>query len=257
MPAAPAPLSLLTILLADDDVFHRRGVRLYLTRHGYQVVEAGDEATAWQAAQEHPPGAAIVDIALPATPHGLVSLERNLGFHLVARLKEWQPAMGVVLFSAYENHGREMLTLVNAGYRGLAYKLKGCSPGEVLKAIQDTLAGRVLIDPEVEFDQRSLSEALYERLSPEERPWVTRVVAQFDDLTPREREAALWLSAACTNDGIAQRAGISPKAAENLVSRVYQKLGLDEMARVPPGLRQAIVLTKACMLVDLREGSQP
>ncbi len=255
MPAAPSPL--FTVLLADDDVFHRRGVRLYLSRHGYQVLEAGDEATAWQCAQDRQPGAAIVDIAIPATPHALVSPERNLGFHLATRLKEWQPAMGVVLFSAYENHGREMLALVNAGYRGLAYKLKGCSPGEVLKAIQDTLAGRVLIDPEVEFDQRSLGEELYARLSPEERPWVNRVMAQFDDLTPREREAALWLSAACTNDGIAQRAGISPKAAENLVSRVYQKLGLDEMARTAPGLRQAIILTKACMLQDLREGGRP
>jgi DNA-binding NarL/FixJ family response regulator len=150
-----------------------------------------------------------------------------------------------------------MLALVQAGYRGLAYKLKGCAASELLRAIQEVLAGRVSIDPEVECDQHSLSEELHARLSLAEQPWVDRVLAQFGTLTPREKEAALWLSASCSNNGIARRAGICPKAAENLVSRVYQKLGLDEIADSTPTLRQAIILTKACMILDLREAEKP
>ena len=241
-----------TVLLIDDDAFHRRGVRLYLERQGFAILEAGDQETAWQLAQEQPLQAAIVDIALPPRPKAAASPEQSLGIQLALRLKQAQPALGLILFSAYETHGSEVLAMIQAGYRGIAYKLKGCGPAELLQALRETLAGRVLIDPEVQLHRRSAGDDIFNRLTAEERPWVEQVIARYAELTPREREAAYWLAAAHTNDGIAQRAAISLKSAENLVSRVYQKLGLDEIPRTAPNLRQAVILAKACLILDLR-----
>jgi CheY-like chemotaxis protein len=58
----PTPL---TLLLVDDDVFNREGLRLYLEREGFRLLEAGDEASAWALALGQPPDVAVVDISIP------------------------------------------------------------------------------------------------------------------------------------------------------------------------------------------------
>ena len=40
----------LDILIVDDDAFNREGIRLYLRRQGFSILEAGDEATAYETA---------------------------------------------------------------------------------------------------------------------------------------------------------------------------------------------------------------
>lgn len=45
MPSLP-PQTPLTILLVDANEFNREGVRLYLTKNNFKIVEAGDEAIA-------------------------------------------------------------------------------------------------------------------------------------------------------------------------------------------------------------------
>ena len=40
------------ILLVDDNVFNRDGIRLYLSRKGFEIQEAGDQATAWKLAHQ-------------------------------------------------------------------------------------------------------------------------------------------------------------------------------------------------------------
>ena len=79
--------------------------------------------------------------------------------------------LGVVLFSAYEDRGREVLEMVRQGVRGLAHKLKGCPPKALLEAINEVRLGRVLIDPEV-TNPHSLADEFRARLTAEERPWV-------------------------------------------------------------------------------------
>jgi DNA-binding NarL/FixJ family response regulator len=249
MPASP-----LTILLVDDDEFNREGVRLYLTKNNFEIVEAGDEATAWQEAVEHQPAAAIVDISIPPDPETPSSPAHNGGVQLAHRLKQSYPAMGVILFSAYEDRGREILSLIQAGKRGIGYKLKGSQPKALLAAIHDVLAGRVVLDPEVQVNRRSAADELRAQLTPDERAWVERVLENLGTLTPREQDVAQRLAASHNTDGIAQALNVTPKTAENYIGHVYDKLGLADMKREAPHLRQVVILAKACLIHDLQTG---
>ena len=70
--AAGAGLPPITILLVDDDAFNREGVRLYLAREGFAVLEAGDEETAWQIFQARAPQSVFRGVV---RPQGLASCD--------------------------------------------------------------------------------------------------------------------------------------------------------------------------------------
>lgn len=242
-----------TILLVDDDAFNREGLRLYLEQEGFAILEAGDAATAWQmlgASETGAPAAdaAVVDISLPAEPGQKAQTGYSAGIQLAGRIKDAYPAFGVVLFSAYEDRGAEVLNLIQEGRRGLAYKLKGCQPAALLAALRGVMAGQVIIDPDV-TNVHSLADRLVARLTPEERPFVETAAVLLSQLTPREREVADRLAAAHNNEGIAHALVIEPKSVENNISRIYDKLRLND---APHHLRRAVLLAKACMIHDLQ-----
>jgi two-component system, NarL family, response regulator NreC len=246
------------VLLVDDDEFNLKGVGDYLAQNGFEPVGAGDEATAWQIALERQPAAAVVDICIPPAPGQPAISAHNRGVQLALRLKERYPAMGVVLFSAYEDRGREIFGLIQAGLRGFGYKLKGSQPRGLLTALHDVLAGRVVIDPEVQVNRRNLAGELSRRLMPDERPWVECVIAHWNTLTPREQDVAQRLAASHNTEGIAEALSVTPKTAENYIGRVYEKLGLSNMRTEASRLRQVVILAKACLIRDLQaEGQEP
>src|SRR6266404_5759755 len=113
-----------TILIADDDAFNRDGLRLYLNGEGLDVLEAGDEETGQEFAAENALDAAVIDIAMPARPGVRVRPNDSGGIRLARRIKEASPAVGIVIFSAYEDRGSDVLEMLRTGTRGLAYKLK-------------------------------------------------------------------------------------------------------------------------------------
>jgi DNA-binding NarL/FixJ family response regulator len=248
------PSNPLTILLVDDDAFNREGVRLYLSREGFQILEAGDEETAWNLAQRQTPAVAITDLCLPPDPRTLPHPSHNCGVRLAHRLKEAYPAMGVILFSAYEDRGSEILDLIRAGQRGVAYKLKGSQPKALLSAIHEVLAGRVVIDPEVNVNRHTQADELITQLSAEERQWVEQLLLNFTQLTPREWDVVQRLAAAHNTESIALALSVTPKTVENYIARAYDKLGLNDLGREAPHLHKRTLLVKACMVHDLRAG---
>ena len=240
------------ILLVDDNIFNRDGIRLYLSRKGFNIQEAGDEATAWDLAQNQHFTAAVVDISIPPDAETPVRSEHSYGIRLARRLKESQPTLGVVLFSAYEDRGAEVLDMVREGVRGMAYKLKGSHPETLLQAIQDVIAGRVVIDPDVHANRPELADQLFDHLAPEEKTWVQYALQNFEALTPREKEIAHRVAAAHNTQSIAQALTLTPKTVENYTGRVYDKLGFSEIGTETSGLRKAVLLAKVCMIQDLR-----
>src|SRR5688572_11693051 len=109
------------ILLVDDDAFNREGLRLYLKREEMEVLEAGDEAAAWEVVQTQPLNAAVIDISIPFDNISPSKISNSHGIRLANRIKQGFPAVGVVLFSAYGDRGSEILDMIRAGTRGLAY----------------------------------------------------------------------------------------------------------------------------------------
>jgi len=243
------------VLLVDDDVFNRDGMRLYLTHEGLEILEAGDEAGAWALALAQAPDAAVIDISIPPDGRSPSLVGNSFGIHLARRLKQSHPALGIVIFSAYGDRGSEIFDMVRDGTRGLAYKLKGSQPAALLATIQDVIAGRVIIDQEVHANRRGLVEELLKHLTPDESHWVGIAAANFQQLTPREKEIAERLAASHNTEGIAQALNVSSKTTENYITHVYEKLGLSDIAREAPHLRKVVILAKACMINDLRHGA--
>jgi DNA-binding NarL/FixJ family response regulator len=245
-----------TILVVEDNVFNRQGVCWYLQQQGFRVLTAGDAQTAWETAVSHQPAAVIIDVVIPPTPDNPRQTEESVGAQLAARLKKQYPNTGVVLFSAYEDRGQELFALLLEGARGLAYKLKGCAPAELLQAVHDVLAGRVTIDAEA-TPVRLFVANFNQCLTPEERTWVEKAAARLPRLTPREREIAQRLAAAHTIRGVAEALNLEPKTVENNVGRIYHKLALKRMGKQAPHLRPIVVLAKACLLADLQADTWP
>ena len=244
-----------SVLVVDDNAFNRQGVCWYLQQQGYETWEAGDEATAWEMAVTHLPQVAVIDIVIPPAPDEPVKVKYSLGVRLATRLKRAYPAMGVVLFSAYEDRGSAIFDLVREGTRGIAYKLKGRPPADLLRTMHDVLAGRVVIDAEV-TNSRLLAAGVWSHLTPAERPWVKSVVAHLSQLTPREKEVVQRLAASHNIGGIAASLSITRKTAENYITQIYKKLALSEMAIQEPRLRQAVILAKGCLIAELQDGGE-
>jgi DNA-binding NarL/FixJ family response regulator len=242
------------VQILDDDEFNREGVSLYLRQRGFDVLEAGDAESAREQARRERPDVLVADIVIPASAGTRFQMAQSVGIAVASQLRRELPKLGTVFFSAYEDRGSDIWNLVRDGERGLAYLLKGCHPSTLLNAIGDVLAGRVIIDPEVLVNQRTLAHDLLDRLTGEERPWVERALAELPRLTPREVEVVQRLAAAHTLENIARSLNLAPKTVEHYVTQIYAKTGLDELTRPPASLRKAVILAKVCMIADLQSG---
>ena len=89
-----------SILIAEDDADIRDLLRLYLEGEGFQVLEAGDGATALRIAREQSPSMAILDIMMP---------EMN-GFELTRALRKYSN-IPILILSAKSQDNDKILGL--------------------------------------------------------------------------------------------------------------------------------------------------
>ncbi len=244
-----------TLLLIEDDEFMRQSVPDYLAAEGFRVILAENAADALAAAGKHHPEVAVVDLVIPPDAASERSLSHaKHGLQVVRQLKEMTPAPGVVIFSAHEEHGKEILQLVSLGVRGIAYILKGQPAGALLQAIHSALAGEVHFAPEVRINTRTPAEAFLQLCTlPEERPWIQGGLAQFDTLTPRELEIASLLASSHTTPAVAKTLHIESKTAEAHIRNIYAKLGLAEIDNQAPQLNARSIFVKICSAHELQQ----
>ena len=97
------------VLIVDDHRAFRAAARQLLERGGFVVVaEAGDGLEGLQAAAEHTPDLALIDVQLPDLD----------GFEVAERLRAFEPAPQVILTSSLD--GSDFGSLV-AGSRVLGF----------------------------------------------------------------------------------------------------------------------------------------
>src|SRR2546422_11131651 len=98
----------LRVVLADDHVVLRQGVRALLERHGFEVVaEASDGRTAVELTRQHEPNVAVLDIMMPFLN----------GIDAARQIVEACPGTQVVMLTALEQE-RLVTDAVQAGGRG-------------------------------------------------------------------------------------------------------------------------------------------
>ena len=160
--------------------------------------------------------------------------------------------MGIVLFSAHHEYEKEVFHLAQQYVRSIAFLHKGGDMSRLNIALQEVMAGRTLFQADI-INKYVLATALSNHFTAAETPWIEQAVSELAQLSPREQEVANLLSASCSPETIAARLELSKGSVDNLISRIYNHLGLTEMKAQNPGLRPLPILIKACLLYDIQQ----
>ncbi len=199
----PVEASRIRVLLADDHLVVRRGLRALLeSLPGFEVVEeAADGEQAVRAAQLLRPDVVVMDIQMPGTD----------GLTATRRITEAVPGVAVVVLTMYEDDD-VVFGAVRAGARG--YLLKGAGQQEIERALRAVAAGEVIFGPGVASRVLSFFSA------------PPAPVEAFPQLTPREREILDHVAAGMRNAAVAQALSLSAKTVANHLSSVFTKLSV-------------------------------
>jgi two-component system, NarL family, response regulator NreC len=199
-------VSRIRILIADDHVVIRAGLRLLLEKQeDFQVVaEADDGRQAVDLAAQHKPDVALVDVAMP-----------NMNGIEAARLMTAaDPSLAVVMLSMYTDETYVMRAL-RSGAK--AYLLKSSAETDLIQAVRAVREGKSFFSPVV---SRMLLEDYVRQMSQK------GVEDTYDLLTSREREILQLVAEGKANKDVATHLNLSLHTVETHRTRILQKLNL-------------------------------
>ncbi|HEX2104271.1 MAG TPA: response regulator transcription factor [Solirubrobacteraceae bacterium] len=209
------------ILLADDHVLVREGLRLILDRQPdlEVVAEAGDGAEAIQCALRTDLDLAVLDVSMP----------RLTGLQAARHLRAQRPQLKVLILSMHDNE-QFFFEALKAGASG--YVLKTAANEDLVAACRAALRGEPFLYPGA---VRALIRDFLERgRGGEDVP--------EDPLTPREGEVVKLIAEGHTTKEIAEILTITENTVERHRANVLDKLGLrDRVALTLYAVRRGLV----------------
>jgi len=192
------------IVLADDHVLVRQGLRSLLEREKFQVVaEASDGQEVIRLAETHQPDIAVIDISMPTLN----------GIDAARELARSCPKTKVILLTQHEEE-QYIHEALRARVKG--YVLKSQVASDLVHAIQGVSKGGTYLSPGV-------SQAVVEA-------YRSRSEDASDPLSGRERQVLQLIAEGRSTKDVASLLGISVKTAESHRSRLMQKLDIHETA---------------------------
>lgn len=207
------------VLLADDHVVVREGLKVILQQEGFDIVgEASDGRSAVRMCERLQPQVAILDVGMPMLN----------GIDAAREVLRLCPNTRVVLLTMY-NQECYVLAGLRAGISG--YVLKNAAASNLVQALDAVSKGEVFMSPGV-------SQAVV-------RAYLSNDPVPEDPLSPREREVLQLMAEGMNMKGIGGVLGISERTAETHRARIMSKLNIRELAGL---VRYAI----AHQLVDLQ-----
>jgi len=223
MAESPRFIRTLRVVIAEDNYLVREGTRQLLQASGeVEVVAAvGTAEELLHAVERLRPDAVIADIRMPPGHH----ME---GIEAAHAIRARYPEIGVVVLSQHADEAYAFQLLKN-GSSGLAYLLKERvgDLSELLRALQEVVAGRSVIDPQV------VETLVARRTRLNQTP--------LSELSPRELDVLREMAQGKTNGAIARDLALSESSVEKHVYTIFSKLGLTEEPQVHR--RVAAVLT--------------
>jgi DNA-binding NarL/FixJ family response regulator len=195
----------LSILVADDHVVVRRGLRALLESQAkWKVIaEATNGREAVERAIRLRPDLVIMDLSMP---------ELN-GLEATVLLLKAIPNARVLILSMHNTEDLIQKTL-NSGARG--YVLKSDAERDLVKAVEAVLDNRTFFTPAV-------SDTVLDCLRQRER---TGTITPPEKLTTRERQILQLLAEGKSNKEVAGSLGISVRTVENHRAKIMRKLHL-------------------------------
>ena len=192
------------VLLADDHVLVRDGIKITLEAHGLTIVgEASEGREAVKMVRDLKPDVAVFDVSMP----GLNGVD-------AARiaLKE-TPGLKVVLLTVHTEN-EYVDEALKVGVSG--YVLKKQATADLVRAIEEVSLGNIYLSPGI---SRAVMEAFRSGKHLASRT-----------LSAREREVLQLIAEGKTTKEIGGVLGISVKTAETHRSRVMDKLEIRDTA---------------------------
>jgi len=187
------------VLVADDHPLFMEG--LVATLSGDEemqvVATAVDASAALQAAREHRPDLALLDVGMPGG-----------GLEAARLIVAACPATRVVMLTSSENEDN-LLAAMNAGAKG--YVLKGVAGRELRAILKSVHGGDTYVAPGLAF-------GMIKGLT---RP---RAHDPLEELTKRERDVLELVGAGLSNAEIGGRLGLAEKTVKHYMTAILGKL---------------------------------
>ena len=196
------------ILLVDDHPLVRQGIRHVLSS-AFDPAVVGEAANAEEGLSELRStewDVMVLDLALPGTS----------GLDLLKDLKRERPALPVLVLSMHpqEHFARRAM---NAGASG--YLTKDSPPHELVKAVEEVMAGRQYIHPSVREEL-----ARQDHATAEQRP--------HEALSDREYQVLRMIASGLTVSQVATRLSLSVKTISTYRARVLEKMRMKTTAEL-------------------------
>jgi DNA-binding NarL/FixJ family response regulator len=203
------------VLVVDDDALVRAGLAMLLAgAEGIEIVgEAADGSEVAAAVAKHHPDVVLMDIRMPGMD-GLAATEL---------LRARDDAPEVIVLTTFEADDY-VLRALRAGASG--FLLKDTPPAEIVRAVRTVADGEPILSPAV---TRRLIGHVTETDAPDRE---RQARERLDRLTDREREVALAVGEGKSNAEIGRDLFMSVATVKAHVSRVLEKLELNNRVQI-------------------------
>ena len=193
------------ILIADDHQLFSQGLAGLLSGTFEIVGSVADGQTLVEEAERLKPDVILLDISMPVL-NGLDAARK-----LSSRLETTR-----VIFLTMHADTRLLTEAFRAGASG--YVLKQSAGDELIHAIQQVIAGKRYISPQLSSEKKAGADGLDDR--------------QTRSLTPRQREVLQLIIEGLTMKEIAKNLGISTRTAESYKYDMMSELGVTTTAEL-------------------------
>jgi two-component system, NarL family, response regulator NreC len=194
----------LRILLADDHVMVRQGLKAMLQQEGFDIVaDASNGREAIQRAEEFCPDIAILDYAMPLLN----------GIDAAREILRVSPRSKVIIVTTYPDD-EFVLEALRAGIRG--YLLKARPMSELVDAVREVWKGEIYLSPSI---SRTVVQA-----------YLGLTETKEEVLSTRERAVVQLVAEGKSSKEIASILNISPNTVESHRTRIMQKLDIHDIA---------------------------
>ena len=214
MTDTPEPIR---ILIADDHLFYREGIKAMLQSNAQVTIiaEAGNGDDAVTLAETMQPDVILMDLKMPGL-NGIEATRRVMARH---------PRIAVLVLTMFDDES--VFAAMRAGARG--YLLKDVSRDDLLRAIEAVARGEAIFSPSIA--QRLIS--YFAQRPIEQSPDL------FPELTERERQVLGLIAQGHSNLQIADELSLTHKTVRNYVSSIFDKLQVNDRAQAIVKAREA------------------